>query len=220
MTPRIVPNRLGSVSADALVQWFHGRPRWIQEAAARLLTQDNLTTADIRELVEICRQEALNPEDGTPVDGFAADGVHDANRQQTRDPMLSAPLGLESGDDVVGVEETARQQRNGVPDAELVERRKLKAEVRADLPAPQELHRILAERRHRIDTRPAPGEFESVDDLGSMHLATDGRPNAVVTAEAEESGPAHADEALGVLKGIAFLEERAQLEVDVGKGEG
>lgn len=41
-----------------LVEWFQERPFWIQEAARRLLTRENLTDADLSELAAVCRQAA------------------------------------------------------------------------------------------------------------------------------------------------------------------
>lgn len=45
-----------------LVTWFQGRPLWIQEAARRLLTKENLTPSDLSELAAICRQQGAEPE--------------------------------------------------------------------------------------------------------------------------------------------------------------
>lgn len=44
-----------------LVKWFQDRPFWIQEAARRLLTKENLAEADLTELAAICRQQNAEP---------------------------------------------------------------------------------------------------------------------------------------------------------------
>jgi hypothetical protein len=44
-----------------LVKWFRERPLWIQEAAKRLLTKENLTLADLSELAAVCRQQGAEP---------------------------------------------------------------------------------------------------------------------------------------------------------------
>ena len=44
-----------------LVKWFQERPFWIQEAARRLLTKENLAAADLPEMVALCRQQAAEP---------------------------------------------------------------------------------------------------------------------------------------------------------------
>ena len=44
-----------------LVNWFQERPFWIQEAARRLLTKENLVEADLAELAAICQQQAAAP---------------------------------------------------------------------------------------------------------------------------------------------------------------
>jgi hypothetical protein len=41
----------------------------------------------------------------------------------------------------------------------------------------------------------------------------------MLTAEAEESGSAHAHQALGFTEGIGFLDEGARCSVDVREGE-
>jgi energy-coupling factor transporter ATP-binding protein EcfA2 len=40
-----------------LVKWFRERPLWVQEAARRLLTEENLTQADLSELAAVCSQQ-------------------------------------------------------------------------------------------------------------------------------------------------------------------
>ncbi len=42
-----------------LVAWFKGRPKWIQEAANRLLEKDDLSEQDIIKLAELCKKEAV-----------------------------------------------------------------------------------------------------------------------------------------------------------------
>jgi hypothetical protein len=44
-----------------LVKWFRERPLWIQEAARRLFTKENLTEADLSELAAVCRQQGAEP---------------------------------------------------------------------------------------------------------------------------------------------------------------
>jgi hypothetical protein len=44
-----------------LVKWFQERPFWIQEAARRLLTKENLVEQDLSELAAICRQQGAQP---------------------------------------------------------------------------------------------------------------------------------------------------------------
>ena len=58
-----------SVDAASLVKWFQQRPKWLQEAARRLLVHDRLNEEDIKTLTSICRQEAesLTLEKTTPL---------------------------------------------------------------------------------------------------------------------------------------------------------
>ncbi len=44
-----------------LVKWFQERSFWIQEAARRLLTKENLTDADLAELAATCRHQGAGP---------------------------------------------------------------------------------------------------------------------------------------------------------------
>jgi hypothetical protein len=62
---------------------------------------------------------------------------------------LPAPLSLECSDDVVTVEDSAREQEHPVPDPQLVKRGDLEAEVQADLLARHELRRIVAKGQER-----------------------------------------------------------------------
>ena len=51
-----------------LSAWFKDRPLWVQDAAQRLIQQGDITTADLNELVALCKQEAtgnLGSSDGT-----------------------------------------------------------------------------------------------------------------------------------------------------------
>ena len=50
-----------SLAAANLVKWFQERPFWIQEAARRLLTKENLAEADLKELTAVCQQQAAYP---------------------------------------------------------------------------------------------------------------------------------------------------------------
>ena len=49
------------IDTASLVKWFQERPFWIQEAALRLLTKENLAQQDLVELTTICRQQAEQP---------------------------------------------------------------------------------------------------------------------------------------------------------------
>lgn len=42
----------------SLQQWLSNRPKWLQNAASRLLQQSNLTDKDVSELADLCQQEA------------------------------------------------------------------------------------------------------------------------------------------------------------------
>src|SRR5713101_1949368 len=49
------------LDATDLVKWFQERPFWIQEAARRLFTKENLTPKDLQELAELCQQQGAEP---------------------------------------------------------------------------------------------------------------------------------------------------------------
>jgi ribosomal protein S8 len=50
------------VETANLIEWFQERPYWMQEAAHRLLTKDNLDDMDLSELSIICEEQARQPE--------------------------------------------------------------------------------------------------------------------------------------------------------------
>lgn len=47
------------MSSTDLTAWFKGRPKWLKEAARRLLEKNSLTDQDVSELGELCRKEAV-----------------------------------------------------------------------------------------------------------------------------------------------------------------
>ena len=49
----------------ALVAWFKGRPKWVQEAANRLFVKDAIEGQDIIELAELCKKEAVGELDAS-----------------------------------------------------------------------------------------------------------------------------------------------------------
>jgi energy-coupling factor transporter ATP-binding protein EcfA2 len=53
------------LEAASLIEWFQERPFWIQEATRRLLTKDNLSDMDLRELSTICEEQARQSENAT-----------------------------------------------------------------------------------------------------------------------------------------------------------
>ncbi|HUT86770.1 MAG TPA: hypothetical protein VMX15_01615 [Candidatus Heimdallarchaeota archaeon] len=81
-----------------LSAWFKNRPLWVQDAARRLIQQGGITTADLNELVALCKQEAagnLGSSDGTspkPIPDDAFQSVHG-----------QGPLRLKTIKDVIGI---------------------------------------------------------------------------------------------------------------------
>ena len=81
-----------------LSAWFKERPLWVQDAAQRLIQQGDITTADLDELVALCKQEAagnLESRDGTspkPIPDDAFQSVH-----------VQGSLRLKAIKDVVGI---------------------------------------------------------------------------------------------------------------------
>jgi threonine aldolase len=49
------------LDAITLIKWFQERPVWIQEAALRLFTKENLTPDDLQELAGLCKQQGAEP---------------------------------------------------------------------------------------------------------------------------------------------------------------
>lgn len=45
-------------------QWLSQRPRWLQDAAFRIITNNTVTEIDLKELVDLCKSEVgLNTTD-------------------------------------------------------------------------------------------------------------------------------------------------------------
>lgn len=53
------------MNKNNLVVWFKERPKWVQEAANRLLEHDDPAELDIIELAELCKQEAVGELDAS-----------------------------------------------------------------------------------------------------------------------------------------------------------
>lgn len=82
-----------TVSINELETWFQERPKWLQDAARRLILNGNLTEQDFTGLLAICLQEASGQVvifSGIPAGGL---GVADTTK----------PLRLESISDVQGI---------------------------------------------------------------------------------------------------------------------
>jgi energy-coupling factor transporter ATP-binding protein EcfA2 len=50
-----------NINLVTLVKWFRQRPFWIQEAARRLFTKENLTPEDFEQLAGLCQQQVADP---------------------------------------------------------------------------------------------------------------------------------------------------------------
>ena len=81
-----------------LSAWFKDRPLWVQDAAQRLIQQGNITTADLNELVALCKKEAagdLRLSDDTSPKPIPDDAFKSVQCQE--------PLRLKAIKDVVGI---------------------------------------------------------------------------------------------------------------------
>ena len=55
-----------TIDAAELRSWFLARPKWLQDAARRLFHAGQLTAADLKELLTLCKREAKIIVDGHP----------------------------------------------------------------------------------------------------------------------------------------------------------
>lgn len=85
-----------------LSAWFEGRPLWMQDAARRLIQQGDITTDDLNDLVELCKQEAADNL-GSSNDTIPKPIPDDAFKSV----IGQGPLCLKAIKDIIGINELA-----------------------------------------------------------------------------------------------------------------
>src|ERR1700730_103724 len=85
-----------SLDLTALVKWFQERPFWIQEAARRLFSKENLTSDDFEQLAALCEQQIADPKSPREPVSFPASAVPQS--------AAGASLRLSAISDVKGIE--------------------------------------------------------------------------------------------------------------------
>src|SRR5437867_3077000 len=85
-----------NINLATLLKWFQERPFWIQEAARRLFTKENLTPADFEQLAAFCQRQVADPNFAHEAVSLPASALpHDAAGVSLRLCAISDVKGIE-----------------------------------------------------------------------------------------------------------------------------